>query len=99
MEQMINNNLILRLLNIQEFYAHQYLNNFPNDHQKISELINIKKWQLSLQEMLKSQEEFNMVDKGEGGDESGGGGGGTIRGLRGKNDQRFKKTPTNLRRR
>lgn len=94
METTISANLMLRLLNIQEFFTHQSLMNHPNDHQKISELINIKKNQLSLQEIIKNQEILNILDKKEesGGNE-GGGGGSTIRGLRGKNDQKFK-SPT-----
>ncbi len=99
METIISANLMLRLLNIQEFFAHQSLMNYPNDHQKISELINIKKRQLSLQEIIKTQDILNMLDENEeesGGNESGGGGS-TIKGLRGKNDKRFK-NPTVKRR-
>lgn len=99
METTISANLMLRLLNIQEFFTHQSLMNYPNDHQKISELVNIKKHQLSLQEIIKNQDILNMLDKKEeesGGNE-GGGGGSTIRGLRGKNDKRFK-SPTTMKR-
>ena len=93
METTISANLMLRLLNIQEFFTHQSLMNYPNDHQKISELINIKKRQLSLQEIIKTQDILNMLDEKEeesGDNEGGGGGGSTIRGLRGKNDKKFK---------
>ncbi|MGI9215291.1 MAG: hypothetical protein ACR2HS_06650 [Gammaproteobacteria bacterium] len=99
METIISANLMLRLLNIQEFFTHQSLMNYPNDHQKISELINIKNRQLSLQEIIKTQDILNMLDEneeGSGGNE-GGGGGSTIRGFRGKNDTRFK-NPTVKRR-
>lgn len=73
----INANLLLRLLDIQEFFAHQWLMAYPNDHQKLSDLINIRKQQLSLKELIKDKDD----DSG-----TGGGGGGTIKGLRAKDD-------------
>lgn len=77
----INHNLLLRLLDIQEFFAHQWLMAYPNDHQKLSDLINIRKQQLSLKELIKDKDD----DSGTGGN-GGGGGGGTIKGLRAKDD-------------
>lgn len=79
METLIDANLLLRLLNIQEFFTHQWLMFYPNDRQKIAELIKIKKQQLSLQDLINQQNQE---------EESGsGGGGGTIRGFRAKNDK------------
>jgi hypothetical protein len=75
----INNELMLRLLDIQEFFANQWMGAFSNDYKKISEqLKNIKKQQLSLRELSKEDKD------GEG--SSGGGGRGTIKGLRAKDD-------------
>lgn len=84
MDTIINANLLLRLLNIQEFFTHQWLMMYPNDNQKISELVNIKKRQLSLQELIMQQ----AIDKE--GEDSSGGGGGTIRGFRAKNDKNLR---------
>ena len=75
----INVNLMLRLLDIQEFFTHQWLMSYPNDHQKLSELINIRKTQLSLKELATDDED----DSSGGGS---GGGRGTIKGLRAKDD-------------
>lgn len=75
-----NNNLLLRLLNIQEFFTHQWLMSYPNDHQRLSELINIKKRQLSLKSLIENED-----------DDSGSGGGrGTIKGLRAKDDPKIR---------
>lgn len=94
--KIIKHDLILRLLNIKEFYKQQYPTNYPNAHQEISELMNIKKMQLSLQEIINIQDILNNIEDGNNGqtgsseDGTDGGGGTTIRGLRGKNDKRFK---------
>ena len=53
----INTDLMLRLLDIQEFFTNQWLGSFPHDHQKLAELINIKKQQLSLKELAKKEDE------------------------------------------
>ena len=74
----INNELMLRLLDIQEFFTNQWLGSFPNDYQKLSELMNIKKQQLSLRELGDKESK-----DGEG---SSSGGRGTIKGLRAKDD-------------
>ena len=74
----INTDLMLRLLDIQEFFTNQWLGSFPHDHQKLAELINRKKQQLSLKELAKKEDEE--------GDGSAGGGRGTMKGLRAKDD-------------
>ena len=76
----INNELMLRLLDIQEFFTNQWLGAFPNDYQKLSELMNIKKQQLSLKELSDKE------DKDGDGSGGSGGGRGTIKGLRAKDD-------------
>ncbi len=77
-KQIIKTSLLLRLLDIQEFFTHQWLISNPNDNKKLSELINIRKKQLYLKELIiKEDDEF------EG---SAGGGRGTIKGLRAKDD-------------
>jgi hypothetical protein len=73
----INDNLLLRLLDIQEFFTHQWLMMYPDDHQKLAELVNIRKKQISLRYTVEKQ----LAEEGEGG-----GGGGTIKGFRAKDD-------------
>lgn len=76
----INNELMLRLLDINEFFTNQWLGSFPNDYQKVSELMKIKKQQLSLKELMEKE------DKEGDGSSGSGGGRGTIKGLRAKDD-------------
>ena len=82
MSLIINDALLLRLLDIQEFFTHQWLMIYPNDHQKLAELVKIRKQQLSLREIIERQA------KEEEEEEEGwaGGGGGTIKGFRAKDD-------------
>jgi hypothetical protein len=85
----INDNLLLRLLDIQEFFTHQWLMMYPNDHQKLAELVNIRKKQVSLRDVMDKQ----LAEEGEGG----GGGGGTIKGFRAKDDPaRRRKTGSSI---
>ena len=75
----ISSSLKLRLLDIQEFFTSQWLMSFPNDYQKLSELMNIRKQQISLKELVKDDDE-------DGSGQAGGGGRGTVRGFRAKDD-------------
>ena len=79
----INARLLLRFLNIQEFFAHQWLMSYPNDRQKFNDLIQIRQKQISLKNLVLQQEE----EEG-----SAGGGRGTIKGLRAKDDPNFRNT-------
>ncbi len=81
----INAKLLLRFLNIQEFFAHQWLMSYPNDRQKFNDLIQIRQKQMSLKNLVLQQEE----DEGSA---DGGGGRGTIKGLRAKDDPNFRNT-------
>ena len=62
----INNELMLRLLDINEFFTNQWLGSFPNDYQKVSELMKIKKQQLSLKELMEKEEEDCKRGEGDG---------------------------------
>jgi hypothetical protein len=77
---LINTKLLLRLLNTQEFFAHQWLMSYPNDHKILSELVNIRTKQFSI---INVPCQSNQSDQTTGGT---GGGRGTIKGLRAKND-------------